>query len=488
MMDIWHYSTIIIPMFAAALISLLVAARAFRMRRSAGAPFLVLLMLAVAVWLIVYGIWLYSADQAMKLPIAKIQYLGVVTVPVAWLLFALDYTKKRRWRGRKHAWLLFVIPLTTLILAWTNEYHHLIWHSYDFYQRGPFLLTQIQYGGWFWVNTAYSYACLLVGGALIFQSVVFAPVIYRWQAVCLVMAVLLPWLGNFLYVFKIGVLKGIDLTPLAFMLSGLLLAIALFRLRLLDVVPFARKQLMDSMPDAIIIVDLENKIIEMNPAAMQMVDFKPNGVTGKLFDTVFADYPLLLETVLNEDVAQKKITLKGDHSQRTFELRIFPLYYESERISGKVITLRDITEQVKFEKRLKFLHQQFKEVNRKLTLAYSETKAQKDALRDFLEGEQAISLMNNHGEILGMTNQMLQLTRFTRMELIGTKLIRLVESDARPRMRHAIKQALIEGRYDLQLRLHKDNHNNALYNVQIATVNMEKEKWLLALFRLALEE
>ena len=64
--------------------------------------------------------------------------------------------------------------------------------------------------------------------------------IYRKQSVALLLAALAPWVGNGTYVLGLSPVVNLDLTPFAFLFTGIAIALGLFRFRLLDLVPVAR--------------------------------------------------------------------------------------------------------------------------------------------------------------------------------------------------------------------------------------------------------
>ena len=95
----------------------------------------------------------------------------------------------------------------------------------------------------------------------------------RGQLVTLVVAAAIPWAGNALYVS--GALgTPLDLTPLAFAASSLLFAWALYRAHLFDLVPVARDLVIDSLSDAMIVIDPSRRILDMNAAARDLAGRK----------------------------------------------------------------------------------------------------------------------------------------------------------------------------------------------------------------------
>ena len=87
---IWQYSPYYIPFIACGCITLILAATGWRNRGYVCAKPFALLMLAVSLWAFGSALEVSSADMPTQMFALALQYPGIVTVPVAWLLFALD--------------------------------------------------------------------------------------------------------------------------------------------------------------------------------------------------------------------------------------------------------------------------------------------------------------------------------------------------------------------------------------------------------------
>ena len=130
------YTPYLVPLFVTAIISIILAIYGWRRRHAPGAIPFILLMLLVALWSLSYGFELGSTGLKTKEFWAKIEYLGIVGLPVAWLLFALKYTGRDEWSKLHKIVLMLVVPLATLSLVWTNDLHGLIWNTLGLYNNG----------------------------------------------------------------------------------------------------------------------------------------------------------------------------------------------------------------------------------------------------------------------------------------------------------------------------------------------------------------
>ncbi|HXV42896.1 MAG TPA: histidine kinase N-terminal 7TM domain-containing protein, partial [Anaerolineae bacterium] len=123
----WQYTPYTFPILIAAAVSIILALSAWQRRTTPGSKAFALLTLLLAEWLLGYALELGGVDLTTKIFWAKIQYLGIVSVPLLWLAFALQFTQQEKWLTPRNWLLAGIIPLSTLLLTWTNELHGLIW-------------------------------------------------------------------------------------------------------------------------------------------------------------------------------------------------------------------------------------------------------------------------------------------------------------------------------------------------------------------------
>jgi PAS domain S-box-containing protein len=424
----WHYTPYVTPLAAAAAICVVLAARAWRRRPAPGATIFVVMMLAVAQWTLGYAFELGSSDLPMVVFWAKLEYLGIVTGPVAALLLAIAYTGHERWLTRRRLALLAVVPCITLLLVWSNELHGLVWSQVGLSNSASQPLLEVRYGIWFLVHAAYSYLTMLIGMILVFQSWVRSPRPYRGQATVLVLSGAAPLIGNALYISKISPFPNLDLTPFAFTLAGLLWAWGLFHYHLLDIVPVAHDAIIKSMSDAVIVLDAHSRIVDVNPAAQGILRRDASEVIGQPAGQILSGRPDLVERYRDTTDARAEIVL-GSEEQCIYDLRISPLYDTHQRLTGRLIVLRDITERKQVEGQLyrakeaaeaasraktTFLANMSHELRTPLTsiLGYSELlqlRAEDRGYTDFVSDLDRIRSAGNH--LLALISNVLDLSK-----------------------------------------------------------------------------
>jgi PAS domain S-box-containing protein len=341
-------------LLAAAAVTAILAAYGWHRRPAPGATFFVLLILAVSEWSLTYALELGSTDLASKIVFDALEFFGIVTIPATWLALALCYTGQEKWLSPRNLALLAVEPVITVLLVWTNGFHGLIWGDVGLDTSGRFVnLSETPRVG-FWIHTIYSYILLLIGVILLIRAFRRAPRLYRRQVISLLVGVLVPWLANMASLLGLSPFPEFDLTPFAFTVSGVVMAWGLFRFRLLDVVPIARSAVVDGLSDGVIVLDIQNRIVDLNPAAQRILRRAASEAIGQPAAEVFAPRPDLVEAYRNVTDARAEIVLPGqipsiqpeqEQEQRHYELRISPLSDRRGAPTGRLIILRDITEQ-----------------------------------------------------------------------------------------------------------------------------------------------
>jgi PAS domain S-box-containing protein len=348
----WQLNPYALLLTASALMTCMVAIYAWRRRPAPGAVPLSLLALGAAEWSLGYAVATGFEDLTIRMILAKIQYLGIVTVPLGTLLFVLEYTGRDKLLTRRNVLWLAVVPLTTLLLAWTNELHRLIWTDAEVVFQGGVYALQLKYGLFFWLNAVYNYVLLGLASVLLMRFVILSPPLQRLQAFTMLAGTLLPWLGNFLYLTKWSPFPQLDLTPFAYNLSGLVLLWGLFRYQLLDIVPIAHDHALDSMREGMLVLDAQDRIVEMNPAMCAIAPTAASRAIGRPIDEVFGFWPEFVARIQDNAGTEAGISLERDAVQRHYDLSVSPLTNWRGRLTGRLVVLYDVTKRRQAEKAL----------------------------------------------------------------------------------------------------------------------------------------
>ena len=268
---VWQFNPFAIVLIVSAVIAGALSLSAYNKRSltPAARPF-VLMMAFVAIWCFGYAIELSGAGYRSTYLGVKIAYAGVVSVPVLFLLFTIEYGGMDKYISKRSVAFLFMIPACTLLLNWTSPLHHLYYKSDALDSVGNFVILTIVPGPWFWVQIIYSYTCLLTATVVLILKLRGLRNLYRDQLILILAGVIFPWAGNALDNFA-RPFHDVNVGPLSLVVMGVLLWYALFRKRLLDVIPVARDTIIESRTDGVMVIDAEERIVDINCVMLKML-------------------------------------------------------------------------------------------------------------------------------------------------------------------------------------------------------------------------
>jgi diguanylate cyclase (GGDEF)-like protein/PAS domain S-box-containing protein len=176
-------------------------------------------------------------------------------------------------------------------------------------------------------------------------------VISRRQGRLLLYAILFPLAVNLMYLFGFGGVKGVDWTSITFSITGLLFLRAFHGSRLLDLVPIAREKLLDSLGDGMIVIDMQNRIVDINLIVEKILGISSEKLIGKDLTEVVPPLipPLSGQPPDHEIKTEVEI---GSIDKRYFDVLISPLRENNKTTAGRLIMFRDITQHKENELRL----------------------------------------------------------------------------------------------------------------------------------------
>ena len=254
-----------LPLIVAAAIALGLAFFVLRHRDVPGWVTFSLLMVGVFVWSAGYALEISAVAEPTKIFWAKMQYFGIVAVPLLWLRFVIHYVGESAWMTVGRFALLSIGPALTLFFVWFTP--NMIWSRVDVDSSLGFPMLAFEYGAGLWAYAGYSYLLLLIGALVLFRAIVRLPRLGSRQGAVVLFAALAPWDGNALYLTRSNPFPLLDLTPFSFTLSGLAVAWGMGRFQFMGTVPVAHRAIIEGMQNGVVALDPSENIVELNPAA-----------------------------------------------------------------------------------------------------------------------------------------------------------------------------------------------------------------------------
>jgi len=330
-----------IILFIGATIALWLGALIHRRAAAPGAPAFVWLMAAIALWCVTSAFHGLTPALTEKILWSKVQYLAIATVPPLWFAFLCEYVGATWAADRRIRIALAMMAVTTIALAMTNESHGLIWSAVEMTPGGE---VAYRHGPWFWFAVAYDYALVLAGTLVLARAMRRTPAAYQGQFSTLIIASVIPWAFNAMYLFGTDVFGSFDATPLSFALSGALFTWALYRTYLFDLIPVAHDMLIDSLSDAVVVVDPRSRVLDMNSAARNVADADGPWL-GRRAPEVF---PFLASCELAlSSRPSSTLVVTTDAEPTHYDVRTMPVRGKRGSYAAWVILLRDVTIQMR---------------------------------------------------------------------------------------------------------------------------------------------
>ena len=201
-------------------------------------------------------------------------YIGTCFLPVSIFFSSLIFIDTKI-KFKKSYLLLFIIPILSLIILWTNNFHHL------FYVKYSQSFTDTINGPYMLVHTIYSYLLLFIGIIRLLKFSIKNSGFFSKQSLLIILGFIAPLFVNVLG----GVAKVIPMTvfatPIAFSISVICFTLAIFKFDFLKVAPIALQKVVDRISDSYVVVNEDNVIIDFNETFLKTFKVSANDVRNK---------------------------------------------------------------------------------------------------------------------------------------------------------------------------------------------------------------
>jgi signal transduction histidine kinase len=265
-----------------------------RRQAQAAMPFS-LLMAAVVFWSSCHALSAASSSLDAILFWALLQYGGIVLIGPLWLMFALSYTGSWPQMTPKRRLALLLPALVAFAAVLSNGWHHLWWPTVGVDVTRPFGSLSITRGPLFWLHSAYTYGCVLLGFVLFARSLFSSPATYRRQAMLVAGGALFPMLGNLAHLLGLRTSAVDDPTPFLFAASGVAMFYAALRYQFLDLMPLAQREIFASLPDGVIVLDQRGIVMAINDLAPRLLSAQASQWIGRPLLELVAGSPLEID-------------------------------------------------------------------------------------------------------------------------------------------------------------------------------------------------
>jgi signal transduction histidine kinase/CheY-like chemotaxis protein len=260
-------------------------------------------------------------------------YLGKTLIPLSFLLFVVNFTNtklpKQLFIG------LTVVHILIFLLVLTCDYQHLYYKSYYFTEDGLFPHNVFEHGIVYWVFTVLMFVYSIYGVCILISAMRREKIREkRIQSAYLIALVLVEFVGYI--VFLSNITNGYDTTALGYMISTVLMYIAIFRYNLLDTLDLAKNYAIDNLAEGIIVLGEKGEVLYYNRPLREIYPDLETNQTAIIHS--------LQEIIANDEILEA--------NDRIYQPQIQQLY-QDDILRGQIYVLNDVTENFRYTMELK---------------------------------------------------------------------------------------------------------------------------------------
>lgn len=298
----------------------------------------------VILWNVSLMLQICFENQANPIYFDYIAYIGVCFLPLSMLFTGKIFANTKIKFSKKHL-LLFIVPIVSLLILWTNDLHHLF---YETYSTNP---KDTVFGPYFIIHTIYSYACVAMSIIYLMSYSIRNSGFFSKQSLLIALGAIFCFLINILATLGIFNLS-IYVTPISFAIEILLTAFAIFKFNFLGVAPIALQKVVDKISDSYIVLNENKKVIDFNKTFLNTFGTVSSEIRNKnLFDLAKKHKELEIDIdILKKSIDKVKSSDKSVVLEKHFEKIKKYFRVEINRIETKgnflgiLLLLKDVTQ------------------------------------------------------------------------------------------------------------------------------------------------
>lgn len=204
----------------------------------------------------------------------KFIYIGTCFLPVAIFFTGLIFAKTKITFKKKYL-LFFIVPALSLIVLWTNDYHHLSYKIYSY-----LYLSDCKVGPYMIIHNIYSYTLLFLGVIQMVNVASKNSGFFSKQTLLIVVGISIPLITNILGTLKI-ISMTVYITPISFAFTMLFLALSIFKFKFLGVAPVALQTIVNRISDSYLVLNENLLITDFNSTFLKTFNLSASDIREK---------------------------------------------------------------------------------------------------------------------------------------------------------------------------------------------------------------
>lgn len=288
----------------------------------------------------------FITDPEIFMYIDDISYISTCNLPVVLYFIALKYENKDV--DLKKYWYLFIVPILSIVIIFTNQFHHLFCKTY------AINVSDVILGPYFYIHMVYTYGLMIAAFIKLVKASIEKAGFLTFGTILTVIGALTPIVPNALASLQ---LISIDtyITPILFLITAVCFYISIFKLNSFDAVPIALKNIVDIMTDAFIVVEKDGTITYCNkPFVDYLSPFMQIGLNDNFYVAIQSNKKLNLSNLENDmkqiQTSRRLVIYDWNfvykNMQKYFEINLQPILSPKGKrpFIGTLVIFKDITQ------------------------------------------------------------------------------------------------------------------------------------------------
>ena len=288
----------------------------------------------------------YNLFNINPLYFEYIIYIGTCFLPISLLYTSIVFANNKI-KVNKCFFILFIVPILSLLVLWTNKYHHLFFANYSLN------LGENTYGPYTLIHILYTYILLAISIFILLRYSIKNAGFFSKQSLLIVIGALIPIIVNVLGTFKI-IPMTVYVTPICFSFTILFFALAIFKFKFLSITPIAMQRIVDRISDSFIVINDENVITDFNQTFLKTFNLSDNKVRNTNFldlikyaDFAQDDIDKMMNILDNCKVDTGTYQFKKDFkiNDKYFNIEVNGIF-SKDSFLGNLVLLKDVTQHI----------------------------------------------------------------------------------------------------------------------------------------------
>ncbi len=328
----------------------------WRHRRAPGAVAFTGYAFGQLVWILAFIFELLSPDLGSKLLWDRVQWLALLIIVIVLPVFVAQYTEQRYRNPGTLIWISLIVPVLFAILLLTNNLHELIYRNPYMFGELPFRELGYSISPMVDIFAIYAYGITLWGFMLLIRRFMHTHSLYRVQVAYITLGLLIPVVGTMLSLANIPYAPQRDGMPFTAAIGNLIIAWAMIRFRIFEIVPIGRDKVFEDMVDPVVVIDNHDIVLDVNRSMLKLLDRQAADVIGQSAKVIFDEFPIPIKLYSQVSYARAETSFEFRGKTVFYEMTIWPLLNSRKQITGRVYISHDITELKKLERKLRVLN------------------------------------------------------------------------------------------------------------------------------------